>query len=224
MRNIVLTGISRGLGNCLFQELSKLRDVHLFALGRNLPEENQEMKATFVSCDFSHFSNLPMLSNVIPVDGDVIFINNAGSVEPIGEIGAFDMAKLHCAAQVNFVSPMGICNQLVHLCRKNRQRLKVINISTGAAVHPIVGWSAYCSTKAAIKMFLDVLNEQGKLSGDIDVIHFDPGVMDTGLQKRIRSASSDEFPRLTEFLTYKENGKLRAPEDVAREIVQKYIK
>ena len=224
MRNIVLTGTSRGLGRCLFQELSVLKDVHLFALGRSFSEQAQHMVATFVPCDLSRFEDLPVLSEVIPADGDVIFINNAGTVEPIGEIGMLDMEELHRAAQVNFVSPMGLCNQLVHFCRENGQCLKVINISTGAVNYPIVGWSVYCSTKAAIKLFLDVLVEQGKTSGDIEVVHVDPGVMDTDMQQHIRSSSLDEFPRLMEFLAYKEEGKLRAPEDVANDIVQKYIK
>ena len=152
------------------------------------------------------------------------FINNAGTVEPIGGIGALSEEALRQAAQINFVSPMLFCNRLVGLCRKKRQKLKIINISTGAANYPIAGWGSYCSTKAAFKMFLDVLAEQEKDGGCVEVIHVDPGVMDTGMQERIRSTSSDEFPRLAEFLTYKETGKLRAPEDVAHEIVQKYIK
>lgn len=224
MRNVVLTGVSRGLGRCLFQELSALGDVRLFALGRNFPEQTQNITAIFVPCDLSRSDDLPVLSDVIPMDGDVIFINNAGTVEPIGEIGVLDIEILHRAVQVNFVSPMGLCNQLVHLCRKNGQRLKVIDISTGAADYPIVGWSVYCSTKAAIKMFLDVLTEQGKIRGDVQVLHVDPGVMDTDMQKYIRASSAVAFPRLAEFLTYKEKGKLRAPEDVAHEVVQKYIK
>lgn len=224
MRNIVLTGISRGLGKCLFQELSVLEDVRVFALGRNFSEQVQNARGSFILCDLSSFEDLPVLSDIIPVEGDVVFINNAGTVEPIGEIGALDMEALYRAVQVNFISPIELCNQLVCFCRKNGQRLKVIDISTGAANYPIVGWSAYCSTKAAIKMFLDVLAEQGKIGGDMEVIHIDPGIMDTDMQKHIRSSSADEFPRLTEFLTYKEKGKLRAPKDVARDIIWKYIK
>ncbi|BEU86834.1 hypothetical protein TAMA11512_02980 [Selenomonas sp. TAMA-11512] len=131
--------------------------------------------------------------------------------------------RIQEAAQINFVSPMLFCNQLVEICRRHQKKLKIINISSGAANHPIAGWGAYCSTKAAFKMFLDVLAEQGKVGGDIEVIHVDPGVMDTGMQEQIRSADAKSFPRLAEFQSYKAAGKLRDPDEVAQEIIRKYI-
>ena len=72
-------------------------------------------------------------------------------------------------------------------------------------------------------MFLDVLAEQEKDGGCVEVIQVDPGVMDTGMQEKIRAADAKSFPRLAEFQALKEEGKLRSPEEVAENIIRKYI-
>lgn len=72
-------------------------------------------------------------------------------------------------------------------------------------------------------MFLDVLAEQEKDGGYVEVVHVDPGVMDTGMQEKIRAADAKSFPRLAEFQALKAEGKLRRPEDVAESIIRKYI-
>ena len=224
MRSIILTGFSRGLGASLFQKLIGLKGVRLFAIGRIGSEQVQQSVYSFLSWDLAKSESIPSMKSIVAGGGDsLMFINNAGTVEPIGDIGELSEEALRKAAQINFVSPMLFCNRLVGLCRKKRQKLKIINISTGAANYPIAGWSAYCSTKAAFKMFLDVLAEQEKDGGCVEIIHVDPGVMDTGMQEKIRAADAKSFPRLAEFQALKAEGKLRRPEEVAENIIRKYI-
>lgn len=225
MKSVVLTGFSRGLGASLFQNLIGLEGVRLFAMGRIGSEKVQQTVYSFLPWDLEKPEDAPSVESIVAGGGDSLtFINNAGTVEPIGDIGELSEEDLRKAAQINFVSPMLFCNQLVGLCRKKRQKLKIINISTGAANYPIVGWSAYCSTKAAFKMFLDVLAEQEKDGGcGVEVVHVDPGVMDTGMQEKIRAADAKSFPRLAEFQALKAEGKLRRPEEVAENIIRKYI-
>ena len=224
MRSIVLTGFSRGLGASLFQKLIGLEGIRLFAMGRIGSEKVQQTVYSFFPWDLEKPEDVPSVEGIVAEGGDsLMFINNAGTVEPIGEIGELSEETLRKAAQINFVSPMLFCNRLVGLCRKKRQKLKIINISTGAANYPIAGWSAYCSTKAAFKMFLDVLAEQEKGGGCVEVVHVDPGVMDTGMQEKIRAADAKSFPRLAEFQALKAEGKLRRPEEVAENIIRKYI-
>jgi len=224
MKNVILTGISRGLGRCLLFWLSKQKDVHVYGVGRNSFGKKEKVPYTFIPWDLLEPENAPCIEGVVTGGDDGwIFINNAGTIAPIGEIGRLSNQQLQEAVQINFASPMLFCNHLVGFCRRNKKNLKIINISSGAANHPIAGWGAYCSTKAAFKMFLDVLAEQGKVSGDIEVIHVDPGVMDTGMQEQIRSSTANAFPRIAEFCAYKQDGKLRNPDEVAQEILRKYI-
>ena len=224
MKHVVLTGVSRGLGKALFGFLVSREDVHLIGMGRMFPKDVlDEKSANHVACHLSEPETLPPLKDIIPKDGDVIFINNAGTVAPIGAVGTLSEDQLRNAAAVNYISPMLLSNQLVALCKENGQKLRIVNISSGAAHYPISGWAAYCSSKAAFKMFLDVAAEQEKSEGRIEVVHVDPGVMDTGMQEQIRASDADGFPRLAEFQAYKTTGKLRTPEEVAQQIIREYI-
>lgn len=222
MKNVILTGPSKGLGRCLLQGMLLLPDVRVFGVGRNFFPEEEEEKYTHIHWDLEKPEDMPYLPTEV-VKAPLVLLNNAGTVEPIGSIGALPEQALQRAVQVNFLSPMLLCNQLVQFCHKNCQRLKIINISTGAANYPIVGWGAYCSTKAAFKMFLDVLAQQEKDGGLVEVIHIDPGVMDTGMQEKIRGANADDFPRVAEFQAFKAQGKLRKPEEVAESIIREHI-
>lgn len=222
MKNVILTGISKGLGRSLLRGMLLLRDVRVFGVGRNFPSEEGEGTYARIHWDLEKPKDMPSLPTEV-VKAPLVLLNNAGTVEPIGSIGTLSHQALRRAIQVNFLSPMLLCNQFVQLCHKNRQKLKIINISTGAANVPIVGWGAYCSTKAAFKMFFDVLKQQEKDGAFVEIVHVDPGVMDTAMQEKIRAADADDFPRVAEFQDFQAKGKLRSPEEVAQSIIREHI-
>ena len=62
-----------------------------------------------------------------------------------------------------------------------------MNVSSGAAHHPLEGWGAYCASKAALAM----LTRQCALeAGDkgVRVYGFAPGTVDTQMQEMIRAS------------------------------------
>ena len=72
---------------------------------------------------------------------------------------------------------------------------KVINILSGAAINPIEGWTAYCSTKAALHM----VNQQTHLEGyenGISSIGISPGMVDTEMQGKIRASGINKVSRV----------------------------
>ena len=117
---------------------------------------------------------------------------------------------------VNILSPIEIFSSLARWAEANSVLIKIINITSGAANNPIAGWGAYCMTKAGIKMFLDVMSKESEL---IEVVHFDPGVIDTGMQAKIRQATEDEMPLVDNFKDFKVNGQLKSPTDVALKLI-----
>ena len=93
---------------------------------------------------------------------EVVFINNAAAVEPIGKIGELDADELVIANQVNLTAAMLLTNALfaVPQVANGPLKIKVLNISSGAAKRTIGGWAVYCAAKAGNEMFYDVLAEQ----------------------------------------------------------------
>lgn len=151
----------------------------------------------------------------------IVLVNNAGVINPISLVG--DIAAVECVPSlgVNLLAPMVLANACVRSAKRMGARLLVLNISSGASLRPIPGWSAYCATKAAARMYFDVLAAESPEMVKVEQI--DPGVLDTAMQETIRDASPSQFPLVAKFAELKVAGSLKSPAQVAREIVDRCL-
>ena len=86
-----------------------------------------------------------------------------------------------------------------------RPSCRVTTISSGAALRPLASWSAYCTAKAGLDMWTRCLAEEGA-QHNITAVSVAPGIVNTGMQTAIRSASEEDFPLLDNFVGYHVNG------------------
>jgi NAD(P)-dependent dehydrogenase (short-subunit alcohol dehydrogenase family) len=63
----------------------------------------------------------------------------------------------------------------------------IVNVSSGAAIRPLEGWSAYCSAKAGLHMLTRAVALETAAKG-IRVFGFQPGTTDTDMQVLIRAS------------------------------------
>lgn len=221
-RAIIITGASRGLGFELL-DLLIAADARPIALGRRLHPGHETAVAKnaciFVAADFSALPSLDQidLASALPQTADeIVLISNAGVVEPIGTLGVVDAASLAAAFAVNALAPAILARKLLATADVLGARLRILNISTGAARRPLPGLAAYCASKGAAMMILDCLAEE---RSDVAIEHIDPGVLDTDMQSVLRGADDLALPERQTFLKFETEGKLRHPRDVAREIL-----
>jgi benzil reductase ((S)-benzoin forming) len=150
----------------------------------------------------------------------IIYISNAGDINPINKIGEIASQEMVDSLSVNILSPANCINYLLNNY-SNIEQLLIINISSGAANKAIKGWSLYSSAKAYMKTYFDVLEAEIKDTnyGRIIVKQIDPGAMDTDMQQVIRNANvpSEQLDRLKNLY---ENYNLKQPKDVAEMIIQ----
>src|SRR5207249_1406644 len=71
----------------------------------------------------------------------------------------------------------------------------VINISSGAAHHPLEGWSAYCSAKAGLAMLTSAIALECADAG-VRVFGLSPGVIDTDMQAAIRASGISQIRQI----------------------------
>lgn len=228
---IIITGTSSGLGKAFFDLVTKKNSFTLLCISRRfLPYQvkiaNDNSKVHLLEMDLNDIAaNLKMLENALITSGllsaadHVLFINNASMIEPIDKIGSLNVQVVVKAINVNFLAPILLTNLLTAQQELINYKLTIINISSGAASRPIVGWGMYCSTKAAAKMFFNVLGEQFMDNSNISVKSIDPGVLDTTMQETIRSSEGQQFPLSDYFNKLKEDGELRRPEQVAADVL-----
>ena len=234
MKLIVLTGSSRGLGNALYKELIDRDGIKVICISKNITEEQSDLLNTerdnfdFISADFSEsddpgfekkIENGLQLKIAADEYTEVVFINNSGVIEPIGNIGHLDSREILMSMNINFLAPMLISQVLMRIIENMSIRLSIVNISSGAARNPISGWAIYCATKSAIMMFFDVVSKKQECK----VVHVDPGVLNTDMQGVIREASSKDFPQVDAFKDLKNQGKLSDPALIAKDIVKKNV-
>lgn len=220
MKTIILTGANRGLGKAIHDLLiSKEYDGHdkiFTSRVKNLNKANIDSKADYLEVDLSHdFIDCSRI-NIKPDTKQIIFINNAGVIEPIDQAIKIHISSIKQAMNINFVSPLQLIKHLALEAHQIKSSFLIVNISSGAANRPIKGWISYCSGKAAIKMAIDVMVEENK---NIDVIHFDPGVMDTNMQEVIRSKTKFEMAEVDVFKGFKDSDLLKKPVDVAKDVL-----
>ncbi len=119
-------------------------------------------------------------------------VNNAGTIQPIGRIEDTDPAAWAKLVEVNVTGAYhGVRAVLPHLSDGG----VVLNVSSGAAVRPMEGWSAYCASKAALAMLTQSVHHEHGGRG-VRAYGFRPGVVDTGMQEEIRASGLNPVSRI----------------------------
>lgn len=224
---VILSGPTRGLGRALFDQLVS-QAYPVVGLGRDLARiatlaTPASAPVELVEVDLGDDADalaraLAALRRIVQATtaGPLVFISNASIIEPIGQATGLALADLERAMRINCLAPLMIANTLTEIAHAQHRPLLVLDVSSGAACRPIRGWQAYCTSKAAYKMALDVLAAENT---HVQVVHFDPGVMDTPMQQVIRGQREADMPEVAAFRAYKDDGLLKTPLAVAAELI-----
>ena len=218
-RNFIVTGASQGLGAALCKQLSLLGH-RVLATARsetNLAQLWQDdPNVDWVALDLSKPDSAEKLIQHAVDKLQTIHgvVNNAGTIEPIAPLAASDPEAWTRAIQLNLTTPAMIMRAaLPHL---QETEGVVLNISTGAAVKVVQGWSAYCASKAGLLHLTSVAAvENPKLR----FYSLRPGVIDTAMQNEIRNSSGMTEADKSKFQALKQNDQLEPPEVPARSAV-----
>ena len=218
---VYVTGVSRGLGKAVAEKFLK-EGYAVIGLGRS--SDIQHDKYNFHPCDLSLTSDIEKIQFDTESE-EVILINNAGQIGHIQRISDQKQSDFEEVMRVNTLAPMVLSWSCLQQAKGS---IKIVNISSGAATRAIPGWAAYCASKAALDRFSETIQLEEKEKGrDVKVWSVAPGVIDTDMQEKIRSASADNFSSLETFLDLKKNDELTNPQVAAdklfRLIVQEEI-
>ncbi len=232
MEYVILTGASRGLGAAMAEQLlAPQRRLVCIARAPNAPLAARA-RALGAPLDYRMHDladaaaterlarELGALLRAASDASRFVLINNAGVIEPIGRVESLAAASLAVALQVNLGSAMLLTAAFLAATAASGVERRVLNISSGAARHPMAGWSAYCSGKAALDMFTRcIAAEHAGRPNAPRVCALAPGVVETAMQATIRATDPDDFPAVERFRQLAAEGALGAPEAVAARIL-----
>jgi benzil reductase ((S)-benzoin forming) len=245
----IVTGASKGLGEEMLRQLMR-PGHRLIGLARGEGTELQAearargVRLEWISCDLSDARRLETVMAEALTDGSggegsdvgigpgngsafadgitgAYLINNAGTIEPMAPVDRCSVPDMARSVALNLIAPMALTAEFIrHTAGWDVDR-RVLNVSSGAGKKPYYGWSAYCASKAALDMFTRCAGEEQQVEeGGVRVLSVAPGVVDTGMQSRIRETSADLFRQRDRFVRLKQSGALLSPGEAADKLLR----
>lgn len=216
MKRLLITGASRGLGEAIARLADNLghKTVLVARDSKRLEQLQKELSTAHTIA--SNLAELDSLESTVARTLDILggldaLINCAGTIEPISPLEGSSAQAWAQAIEVNLTAPALLMRACLPELRKNRGR--IVNVSTGAAVKPMAGWSAYCASKAGLLHLTSVLAIEAP---EVACFSLRPGVIDTGMQGLIRESQGMRESDQQRFLELHKQGQLEPPEVPAR--------
>lgn len=156
----------------------------------------------------------------------IALVNNAASpgLLAIGE--SIDAVALERLYAINTVMPVWLMGFIARN-RRDDVPLRIVNVSSGAARAPTPGLVAYGSSKIALRMSAMTLVAEWQSTvphaphrRNIAVRSYEPGVVDTDMQRLARSLPAETFPWGGMFRDFLKRGMIVDVEKPAKEIVE----
>lgn len=211
-----ITGASSGIGEAL---VHLLREEGYFVVGISRSKMDAKPGYIHLSVDLSDIQQINAFRFNHQAE-EMLLVNNAGSIGDILPVGKNTQKKLAEVAILNILAPEILMNTFIQQFQGKIKKGHLLNISSGAGKYPVDSWAPYCASKAALDLFSETVQQEFNTRNNQNWFchSIAPGVVDTPMQKVIRSADPDEFQALQKFLDLKENEALSSPRTVAQKL------
>lgn len=220
MRNVVVTGGSRGLGLAVAVRLAA-SGYRAIAIARRDSEALREARASaepgsivFSGYDLGDIENMPaMVKDLRQQHGPIYgLVNNAG-LGSEGLLATMPMKQIETLIRINTLSPIAITRQVVRSMMSEGQG-RIVNMSSIIASTGYSALSVYAATKASMVGFTKSLaRELGRAGITVNAVA--PGFIETAMTESLdaerraqiarrsalqRLADADDVARAVEFL------------------------
>ena len=220
MRNVIITGGSRGLGLAMTCTLSSA-GYRVIAVARALSAElttASQAAATsgngaieFRACDLSDLNQIASLVRALRSDFGPIFglINNAG-LGTSGILANMRDSDIQRLIELNTVAPILLTKYVLKSMMSQREG-RIVNIASIVASTGYSGLAVYSATKASLIGFTRSLaREVGPLGITVNAVA--PGFIDTEMTNELNESQREAIARRSALK------RMAEPTDVARSI------
>jgi 3-oxoacyl-[acyl-carrier protein] reductase len=200
---VIVTGASRGIGAAAAEALAAAgAAVMLTARDGKLTGEVVDRiaaaggTAAALGCDVADYAAVEGLVQATTqrFGQPDILVNNAGVIEPIATIAQSDPVAWAKNVEINLVGAFNAVRAVLPGMIAAGGGT-IVNVSSGAALRPLEGWSAYCSGKAGMAMLTQAIKLEESAHG-IRVFGFQPGTTDTDMQVLIRASGMNMISKI----------------------------
>lgn len=226
----LVTGTSSGIGSALARLLLE-RSWAVVGVARR-PAEIEHPRYRHLGLDLANLTRLTTAveHELAPLVADprwqrIGLVNNAASADLLTSVEQIDPAALLRLYAINLAAPVWLMGFVVRRSPP-RAAVRIVNVSSGAATGVFPGLAAYGSSKAALRMAGMVLaaelaspHRRLRAPSDVAILSYEPGVVDTPMQRLARSQAPETFPSVQLFRDFATRGVLVPPHVPAAEIL-----
>lgn len=222
----VVTGASRGLGRAVAEQLLA-RGEHVVSISRRAPEGLSSPRLQHWSADLADAGAVAArLRRHLQAQGAQAFaslalVNNAGVISelaPLGEVDGDDLAR---AVRVGLEAPLRLTAAFLGATRGWAVPRKVLLVSSGLGRRAMAGSASYCAAKAGLDhLARAVALEEAAQAHGARIVSLAPGVIDTDMQRQLRSADPHAFPERERFASLHDEGRLESPAAAAARLIR----
>ena len=215
LKNILITGVSTGLGHALAAALLD-KGHRVYAVGREAPGIlDMNPNFFFFPYDLSQtFTLKETLQEFVQKRSFDLAILNAGILGEIKPLGQTDLDAIKEVMEINVWANKEIIDALNAYAFVKQ----IVGISSGAAINGSKGWGSYSLSKTALNMLLNVYAKE------LPEIHFTtlaPGVVDTGMVRHVLNEVDEKtYPSVTRL----KNGPILSPREAAYRLIKTFPK
>jgi 3-oxoacyl-[acyl-carrier protein] reductase len=220
LRNVIVTGGSRGLGLAMCTALARA-GYRVIAVARGSSPELTAAAAQaaqdargaieFKGCDLSCLTLIAPLVRAVRADFGPLYglVNNAG-LGTSGILSSMRDQAIQQLIQLNTVSPIVLTKYVLKSMMSEREG-RIVNIASIVAATGYSGLSVYSATKASLIGFTHSLaREVGQLGITVNALA--PGFIDTEMTHELTDAQREKIARRSAL------HRMPQPVDVARSV------
>jgi benzil reductase ((S)-benzoin forming) len=224
----IVTGASRGLGRAICRQ--RLAEGHVVvAIARKptelpVPPGGELLSWTLDLAD--PLAAARRLGDWLGGPGarawaSVTLINNAGVVSQPSPLAAGDLAELSNAVRVGLEAALLLTAAFLRATERLNVPRKVLLISSGLGRRAMAGSASYCAAKAGMDhLARAVALEEAERPNGARIVSLAPGVIDTDMQRQLRSADPVLFPERERFVGLHTGGQLDSPDQAAAKVLR----
>ena len=199
-RLAIVTGTSSGIGLALARRLVEQGWQVIGAARRNCPVDDEAYHHVRVDLGDGDSLRRFMKEEIRPaLDQEgferIALVNNAALMGALGWLRDSDPDRLSTMFAVNATAPIVLMGWITRQVEPETA-LRIVNVSSGAAHSPIPGLGDYCATKAALRIagqtLAGELEREGRRPKAVAVLSFEPGLVETDMQRAARSTTPAE--------------------------------
>lgn len=221
----IVTGASRGLGRAVAEQLLA-RGEHVLSIARQAPGGLVSPRLQHWSADLADAGAVAArLSTHLQAQGEatlaaLALINNAGVLSQPSPLAAGEDEDLARALRVGLEAPLRLTAAFLRATRGWALPRKVLFVSSGLGRRAMAGSAAYCAAKAGLDHLARALAlEEAAHADGARIVSLAPGVIDTDMQRQLRSADVRAFPESQRFAALHASGQLDSPAAAAARLI-----